>query len=184
MSEHWSAVFLDRDGTINVKAPEGAYIERPEDLILLDGAGTAIHRLTQLGVPVIVVTNQRGIARGGCHVRTWLGSTPACGPCCSRSRPQFSTSSSVHTNAPPAPAESRPPVCCSAREQHTPGSTCAGRSSSGTPPRTSWPDVVPAHVPSDRQHPDLLADVTVSDLGSAVDWIIEQAPAAALQHRA
>jgi D-glycero-D-manno-heptose 1,7-bisphosphate phosphatase len=59
-----ATVFLDRDGTINVKAPEGEYITRPEDLVLLPGAADAVRRLNEAGVEVVVVTNQRGIARG------------------------------------------------------------------------------------------------------------------------
>jgi D-glycero-D-manno-heptose 1,7-bisphosphate phosphatase len=57
-------VFLDRDGTINVKAPEGVYIERPDELELLPGAAEAIARLNRAGHPVAIVTNQRGIALG------------------------------------------------------------------------------------------------------------------------
>jgi D-glycero-D-manno-heptose 1,7-bisphosphate phosphatase len=58
------AVLLDRDGTINVKAPEGSYITGPEQLELLPGAGEAIRLLNCTGVPVVVVTNQRGVALG------------------------------------------------------------------------------------------------------------------------
>ncbi len=58
------AVFLDRDGVINRPAPEGLYITSPNDFILLPGAAEAISRLNQSGFRVIVVTNQRGIARG------------------------------------------------------------------------------------------------------------------------
>ena len=57
-------VFLDRDGTINVKAPEGAYVTRPDEVRLLPGAAAAIRRLNDAGVRVVVVTNQRGIALG------------------------------------------------------------------------------------------------------------------------
>jgi len=63
----WSAVqtvFLDRDGVINEKAPEGDYVRRPEDLKLLKGATQAIARLNRAEVRVVVVTNQRGVARG------------------------------------------------------------------------------------------------------------------------
>ncbi len=56
------AVFLDRDGTINVKAPEGSYITRPSQLRLLTGAANAIRALNDAGVLVLVVTNQRGVA--------------------------------------------------------------------------------------------------------------------------
>lgn len=57
-------VFLDRDGTINVKAAEGSYITAPDQLVLLPGAAHAIRRLNEARVRVVVVTNQRGIARG------------------------------------------------------------------------------------------------------------------------
>lgn len=57
-----SAVFLDRDGTINRKADEGDYVKSPAELELLPGAAEAIRRLNLLGAPVVVVTNQRGIA--------------------------------------------------------------------------------------------------------------------------
>ena len=57
-------VFLDRDGTINRKAPEGDYIRSPDQLVLLDGVAGAISRLRASGALVVVVTNQRGVARG------------------------------------------------------------------------------------------------------------------------
>lgn len=56
--------FLDRDGTINVKAPEGEYVRRPEDVRLMPGAADAIAALNRAQVRVAVVTNQRGIALG------------------------------------------------------------------------------------------------------------------------
>lgn len=59
-----NAVFLDRDGTINVKAPGGDYITRPDQLELLGGAAEGIRMLNRAGVPVVVITNQRGIALG------------------------------------------------------------------------------------------------------------------------
>jgi D-glycero-D-manno-heptose 1,7-bisphosphate phosphatase len=58
------AVLLDRDGTINVKAPEGSYITRSEQVELLPGAAQAIRELNRAAVPVAIVTNQRGIALG------------------------------------------------------------------------------------------------------------------------
>ncbi len=59
-----SAVFLDRDGTINEKPAEGDYVTTPSELRLLPDAARAIRRLNDLDVPIIVVTNQRGIALG------------------------------------------------------------------------------------------------------------------------
>jgi histidinol-phosphate phosphatase family protein len=55
------AAFLDRDGTIIFDSED---IRRPEEVILLDGAADAIRRLNEASIPVIVVTNQSGIARG------------------------------------------------------------------------------------------------------------------------
>jgi D-glycero-D-manno-heptose 1,7-bisphosphate phosphatase len=59
------AAFLDRDGTINVKAGgKGNYVEAPEQLVLLPGAAPAVRKLNDAGLKVIVITNQRGIALG------------------------------------------------------------------------------------------------------------------------
>jgi D-glycero-D-manno-heptose 1,7-bisphosphate phosphatase len=58
------AVFLDRDGVINRKAPDGVYITRWSDFVFLPGAREGLRRLAGQSVPVIVVSNQRGIARG------------------------------------------------------------------------------------------------------------------------
>lgn len=55
---------LDRDGTINVKAPEGEYVAAPDAVQLLAGAAGAIRMLNEAGVPIAVVSNQRGIALG------------------------------------------------------------------------------------------------------------------------
>lgn len=55
------AVFLDRDGTINV---EKEYLHRIEDWEWLDGVPEAILRFNQAGLKVVVVSNQAGIARG------------------------------------------------------------------------------------------------------------------------
>jgi D-glycero-D-manno-heptose 1,7-bisphosphate phosphatase len=57
-------VFLDRDGVINRKAPEGRYIAAWGDFHILPGAASAIAALNRAGIRVIVVSNQRGIALG------------------------------------------------------------------------------------------------------------------------
>ena len=55
------AVFLDRDGTINV---EKNYLHKIEDFEFIPGAPEAIKKLKDAGFLVIVVSNQSGIARG------------------------------------------------------------------------------------------------------------------------
>ena len=58
------AVFLDRDGVINCKAPEGEYITRLQDLVFLPRVTEAVQILRSQGFLIIVVTNQRGVSRG------------------------------------------------------------------------------------------------------------------------
>lgn len=57
-------IFLDRDGVVNEKMPEGQYVTRWEEFHLLPGVAEAIARLNRAGLRVIVVSNQRGIALG------------------------------------------------------------------------------------------------------------------------
>lgn len=57
-----TTVFLDRDGTLNVKAPEGEYITSPADLVLLPGAAHAVAQLNAAGLRTILVTNQRWLS--------------------------------------------------------------------------------------------------------------------------
>lgn len=63
------AVFLDRDGVINkmVLHPDFGIIDSPanaEQMTLISGVGAAIASLNKLGLLVIVVSNQPGIAKG------------------------------------------------------------------------------------------------------------------------
>lgn len=55
------ALFLDRDGVINV---DRGYVSRPEDCEFIDGIFDLVKRANFLDMPVVVVTNQSGIARG------------------------------------------------------------------------------------------------------------------------
>lgn len=57
------AVFLDRDGVINRKAPEGEYITRWKDFELLPGVAEAIRLLNVAGFAVVVASNQRCVAK-------------------------------------------------------------------------------------------------------------------------
>jgi D-glycero-D-manno-heptose 1,7-bisphosphate phosphatase len=56
------ALFLDRDGVINVDRPEG--VLRWEDFELLPGALEALAALARAGIPVFVITNQAAVGRG------------------------------------------------------------------------------------------------------------------------
>lgn len=57
------AIFLDRDGTINVS---NGFITRTEDFNLANGVADAIKKINKSGYLAIVVTNQPVIARGDC----------------------------------------------------------------------------------------------------------------------
>lgn len=54
-------VLLDRDGTINI---ERHYLSDPNQLSLLPGAAAGLRAMRDLGLGLVVVTNQSGIARG------------------------------------------------------------------------------------------------------------------------
>ena len=66
LSRDLSTVFLDRDGVLNEKKPEGQYVTSWKDFRLLPGVVEAISRLNRSGVRVVVVSNQRGVALGTC----------------------------------------------------------------------------------------------------------------------
>ena len=55
------AIFLDRDGTINV---EKHYLYKIEDFEFLPGAIPSLKKLQDAGFLLIIITNQSGIARG------------------------------------------------------------------------------------------------------------------------
>ncbi|MEG3089342.1 D-glycero-beta-D-manno-heptose 1,7-bisphosphate 7-phosphatase [Sphingomonas sp. PB4P5] len=55
------AIFLDRDGVINV---DHHYVFLPSKFEVISGVFDALHRARSLGYALIVVTNQSGIARG------------------------------------------------------------------------------------------------------------------------
>ena len=55
------ALFLDRDGVINV---DHNYVHKPESFDFIDGIFELIRKARKLGYLVIVVTNQAGIGRG------------------------------------------------------------------------------------------------------------------------
>lgn len=55
------AVFLDRDGTLNL---ERNYLSDPDQLELFPGTGEALRRIMDSGYLLFIVTNQSGIGRG------------------------------------------------------------------------------------------------------------------------
>lgn len=61
MTKRKPAVFLDRDGTINEQM---GYINHICRFQLLPGAAQAIKKLNDAHIPVVVVSNQSGLARG------------------------------------------------------------------------------------------------------------------------
>lgn len=58
----YKAVLLDRDGVVNFESND--YIKSPQEWHPIPGSIEAITKLTQRGVPVIIVTNQSGVGRG------------------------------------------------------------------------------------------------------------------------
>jgi D-glycero-D-manno-heptose 1,7-bisphosphate phosphatase len=59
-----ACVFLDRDGVINMKPPEGGYLRDRSEFRLAPNIADWIRLFRALGFLVIVITNQRGVARG------------------------------------------------------------------------------------------------------------------------
>ena len=55
------ALFLDRDGVINV---DHGYVHRPDQFEFIDGIFDLCRRARDLGYLIVVVTNQAGIGRG------------------------------------------------------------------------------------------------------------------------
>lgn len=55
------AVFLDRDGVLNI---DHGYVADPAKLDWIEGAREAVAAMTRAGLKVLVVTNQSGIGRG------------------------------------------------------------------------------------------------------------------------
>lgn len=59
------AVFLDRDGVINeVLSNRVKFVNKPEQMYLLEGVGEGIKLLNDAGYQVFVVTNQGGVGLG------------------------------------------------------------------------------------------------------------------------
>ncbi|MFC3396509.1 D-glycero-beta-D-manno-heptose 1,7-bisphosphate 7-phosphatase [Brenneria rubrifaciens] len=61
MAQSIPAVFLDRDGTINI---DRGYVHEIDQFQFIDGVIEAMQELKKMGFALVVVTNQSGIARG------------------------------------------------------------------------------------------------------------------------
>lgn len=61
MEMQYKALFLDRDGTINV---DYGYVYQPEKFELIEGIVELCQQAQKKGYLIIVITNQSGIARG------------------------------------------------------------------------------------------------------------------------
>ena len=57
-------VFVDRDGVLNEKMPEGLYVAHWRDFHVLPRVPEALRQLNEAGMLVLAVSNQRGIAQG------------------------------------------------------------------------------------------------------------------------
>ncbi|XOD70329.1 MAG: D-glycero-beta-D-manno-heptose 1,7-bisphosphate 7-phosphatase [Sodalis sp. (in: enterobacteria)] len=56
-----SAIFLDRDGTINI---DNDYVYQINDFHFIEGVIEAMQKLKKMGFSLVLVTNQSGLARG------------------------------------------------------------------------------------------------------------------------
>ncbi|MCU5771278.1 D-glycero-beta-D-manno-heptose 1,7-bisphosphate 7-phosphatase [Erwiniaceae bacterium BAC15a-03b] len=61
MAELVPAIFLDRDGTVNV---DHGYVHEIDNFEFIDGVIDAMRELKNMGFALVLVTNQSGIARG------------------------------------------------------------------------------------------------------------------------
>jgi len=62
-TKRFSALFLDRDGVINVQRPND-YVKSVSEFIFIDGVLEALKILSSLFEYIIIVSNQRGVGKG------------------------------------------------------------------------------------------------------------------------
>lgn len=57
------AIFVDRDGVINRRRP-GDYVLDWSQFIFVDGIRSVLKRLSSLGLPIIIISNQAAVGKG------------------------------------------------------------------------------------------------------------------------
>ena len=62
ITEH-TALFLDRDGVLNLLRPDD-YVKRPDELEVLPGVKEALRLLKERFAHTFIVTNQQGVSKG------------------------------------------------------------------------------------------------------------------------
>jgi len=66
--KRFSALFLDRDGVINIQRPND-YVKSVSEFIFIDGVLKALKILSSLFEHVIIVSNQRGVGKGVMNIK-------------------------------------------------------------------------------------------------------------------
>jgi D-glycero-D-manno-heptose 1,7-bisphosphate phosphatase len=171
------AAFLDRDGVINRKAPEGQYVTRWEEMEFLPGACEAIRCLNDAGFLVVVVSNQRCVAKG-------LITTEDLESMHARMRREFQTAGATIDAVYYCPHDNQPPCAC---RKPQPGMLLSAARTHNIQLAASWMigdsehDVQAgrsagcntAHVVGDEKLADGSADVIATSLLDAVQKILQ-----------
>ena len=124
-----AAVFLDRDGTL---IEEVGYLDRPDRVALYPWTIDAIRALNRAGLPVVVVTNQSGVARGFfTEAIVDAGASPT-SPRCSRPAARASTRITIVRTIPTA----RSPAMRGACDCRKPGRGLVDRAVARSRPRS------------------------------------------------
>ena len=170
------AVFLDRDGVINRRPPEDQYVTRWEEMHLLPDVAQAIALLNRAGFYVIVVSNQRCVAKG-------LVSAVALDALHQRMRGELAANGARIDEVYYCPHEKYPPCSC---RKPAPGMLLAAARAHDIDLATSWmigdKDVDieagknagcrTARVLTNNETPTLNCDVTGSSLLETVDKLL------------
>ena len=107
------AVFLDKDGTVVEDVP---YNVDPARLRFTRGAIDGLRLVAEHGFPLVLVSNQSGIARGYFDEAALMRLQTLWSACCSPAGCAWRASITARTGRMRnAPVASRPPGCCTTR---------------------------------------------------------------------